>query len=1256
MAKRPTIKNISAGYTSTTTLNENFEALRDAFDNTISRDGSLPNTMSADLDLNGNDITNVNTITDSSGGDLVQDARDAKVGAEAAKTAAESARDAAQTAQTGAETAYNSVQPYLDEIDTVASDLTAGSFVAGSEYDFGSITAATTGTSGSPDGFILGVYNNLDDIGTVAGNNANITTVAGISAEVTSVAGNEANIATVGTISADITSVAGISANVTTVAGNTANINAVAADATDIGTVSANISSVNTVATNIADVITVANDLNEAISEIETAANDLNEVTSEIDTVANSIANVDTVGTNITNVNTVAGVSSDVTTVAGISADTTTVAGISANVTSVAGNSTNINAVVANETNINAVSANSSNINAVNANSSNINAVSTNSANINTVAGDTTAINTVAGDTAAINTAATDSAVINTVAGISADVTATAGKATEIGRLGTAAAVADLAILGTTDAVADMNVLAAIDTAIQTVSGISANVSTVAGISSSVSTLALINSDVTTVSGISSNVTTVAGIASDVTAVAADASDIGTVSTNIANVNAVAGNSVNINAVAGNATNINIVAADAADIGTVATNIANVNAVGGDISNVNTVATNLTSVNSFAEQYRVGATEPTTSLDTGDLFYDTTSGTLKVYNGTGWEQGVTAGSGFLPLSGGTLTGALSLPADPTNPLQVATKQYVDTIAAAGIHYHTPVRVESPVNLNATYNNGSSGVGATLTNAGTNAAITIDGVTLSLNDRVLVYQQTNAAHNGIYTVTTVGDGSTAWVLTRATDADSYGVSDPDAFGEGDAFFVKEGVTGAGELYVMNTSGAITFGTTAITFTVIAETAVYSAGDSLTLTGTTFDTVQDIRTTASPTFNNITVTGTVDGRDVAADGTKLDGIEAGATGDQTAAEIRTLVESATDSNVFTDADHTKLNGIEAGANVTDAGNVNPLIDSHLNVSGASSGQYLGWNGSDYAWSTVDLSTKLNLSGGTMTGAINFVAGQTFDGRDVSADGAKLDGIEANAKDDQTITAGSGLTGGGTGNVTLSHADTSSQASVNNSGATVIQDVTVDTYGHVTGLGSKTLSYSDVGAQVAGTYNTIIGTDSDINTSGSTIIDNIYVTDGVITSMGTRTLTLADLGYTGATNANYITNNNQLTNGAGYTTFTANQSLNTNSSVTFSTVTATDFNSTSDASLKTNVETLTGSLDKVKALRGVSFDWKATSVPDIGLIAQEVEEVLPELVNINDNGIKSVKYSNIVGVLIEAIKEQQVQIDALKEKLGE
>ena len=184
------------------------------------------------------------------------------------------------------------------------------------------------------------------------------------------------------------------------------------------------------------------------------------------------------------------------------------------------------------------------------------------------------------------------------------------------------------------------------------------------------------------------------------------------------------------------------------------------------------------------------------------------------------------------------SGNLILNQNPTSNLQAATKQYVDTIAAAGLHYHDPVRVQTTGNLSASYSNGSSGVGATLTNSGTQAAISIDGVTLSSADRVLVSEQTNAAHNGVYTVTTVGTGSTNWVLTRATDADSYGPSDSDALGEGDAFFIKEGNTNAGHLDVMTTSGTITFGTTNIVFAEVAETTVYSAGNGLTLSGTTF----------------------------------------------------------------------------------------------------------------------------------------------------------------------------------------------------------------------------------------------------------------------------------------------------------------------------------------------------------------------------------------------------------------------------------
>lgn len=175
---------------------------------------------------------------------------------------------------------------------------------------------------------------------------------------------------------------------------------------------------------------------------------------------------------------------------------------------------------------------------------------------------------------------------------------------------------------------------------------------------------------------------------------------------------------------------------------------------------------------------------------------------------------------------------------PASGNDLVNKSYVDTLVAAGIHFHEPVRVESPINLNATYNNGTSGVGATLTNAGTQVALVIDGITMVADDRVLVYQQTDQTQNGVYVVTSIGSGATNWVLTRSTDTDTYGIAGPDTLSEGSTFFVQEGATGAGETYTCNTVGTITFGTTNITFTQISAAQIYSAGTGLTLSGTQF----------------------------------------------------------------------------------------------------------------------------------------------------------------------------------------------------------------------------------------------------------------------------------------------------------------------------------------------------------------------------------------------------------------------------------
>jgi hypothetical protein len=101
------------------------------------------------------------------------------------------------------------------------------------------------------------------------------------------------------------------------------------------------------------------------------------------------------------------------------------------------------------------------------------------------------------------------------------------------------------------------------------------------------------------------------------------------------------------------------------------------------------------------------------------------------------------------------------------------------------------------------------------------------------------------------------------------------------------------------------------------------------------------------------------------------------------------------------------------------------------------------------------------------------------------------------------------------------------------------------------------------------------------------------------------------------------------------------------------TAGTITATDFNSTSDFNLKENIKTVDDALETISALRGVSFDWKETGRGSYGVIAQELEEVLPDLVK---NGeVKSVNYNGIIGVLIEAVKQLSAEVEELKNQLN-
>jgi hypothetical protein len=224
------------------------------------------------------------------------------------------------------------------------------------------------------------------------------------------------------------------------------------------------------------------------------------------------------------------------------------------------------------------------------------------------------------------------------------------------------------------------------------------------------------------------------------------------------------------------------------------------------------------------------------------------------YGGTGTNSGSITGTGALTFTaGGTDTNVNLVPngtgivdvggkrvgnaANPTQSSDLATKAYVDSLSN-GLDVKQSVRAASTSALTATYSNGSSGVGATLTNAGTQAALTLDSIALSVGNRVLIKDQSAEEQNGVYTVTTVGTISSNWVLTRATDFDN---SPGTEVSPGTFFFVEEGTTQADNGYVISTEDAITIGSSSIMFSQFSGAGQITAGEGLTKTGNTLNVV-------------------------------------------------------------------------------------------------------------------------------------------------------------------------------------------------------------------------------------------------------------------------------------------------------------------------------------------------------------------------------------------------------------------------------
>ena len=251
-----------------------------------------------------------------------------------------------------------------------------------------------------------------------------------------------------------------------------------------------------------------------------------------------------------------------------------------------------------------------------------LNNVNSNISAINTVNSNISAITTTNSNATNINTVATNIGSVNTVA---TDITKVIAVANDL-----AEAVSEIETVADdlNETSSEIDVVAGAIANVNTVGGAIANINTVAGANANITTLAGINANITTVAGISANVTSVAGISSAVSAV----------NSNSSNINAVNSNSTNINTVAGLSSAISTVNSNSANINTVAGANSNINTVAGGLTNINTVATNIAGVNSFADRYRVQAGVPSSSLNVGDLNFDTTANELKVYKSSGWAS------------------------------------------------------------------------------------------------------------------------------------------------------------------------------------------------------------------------------------------------------------------------------------------------------------------------------------------------------------------------------------------------------------------------------------------------------------------------------------------------------------------------------------------------------------------------------------------------------------------------------------------
>ena len=827
----------------------------------------------------------------------------------------------------------------------------------------------------------------------------------------------------------------------------------------------------------------------------------------------------------------------------------------------------------------------------------NIDTVTGISSDVTAVSGISTNVTTVADNITDVNSVATNMAEVLTADTNAATATTKAAEASA-----SATAAANSATSASTSATTASNQATAAATSASNAATSESNASTSASNAASSATSA---------SGSATTATTQASNA------ASSASAASTSETNAANSATASATSASNSATSESnaATSASNASTSASDAATSATNAST------SESNAATSATAAAaSYDSFDDRYLgVKATAPSTdndgdALTTGCLYYNSTVGQLYIWDGSAWDDAALSASGAVTAfntrtgsvtlnstdvlnasgllnTGGTMTGALVLNADPSVALEAATKQYVDN-EVAGIVDAAPATLDTLNELAAALGDDPNFATTTATNIGTKVSKSGDTMTGNLS---------------------FGDNDKA-IFGAGSDLEIYHDS-----ASGQSIIHENGPSvlkiRASDFRISNSANTKDY----LSANDGAEVSIRHNGAVKLATTST-----GISVTGDATFadNGKAIFGAGSDLQIYHDGAKSVIEDSGTGALQIKATDLEIRSSTTNENyiycvengavTLYHNDAAKLATTSTGVDVTGT-----LTSDGLNVTRTGNGQIAVLQTSASRGFSFDSQSDTALQIASVQGSTNldlWANTLTF-----SAGAAERLRLDASGN----LLAGKTATGFGTSGIELRN-DNTLWVTRNNNTPVYINRLTGD--GNIVEFAKDGSTVGSIGTQ-GGNFKTNAAT------------QDYYITmNGGIDNVGNDMWVQGNItpwvnGYYNLGQSNYKWQNLHLSG-------TAN---------------AANFNTTSDATLKTNVETLSGSLDAVKSLRGVSFDWLENGGSEIGVIAQEVEAVLPDVVSTNDEGIKSVKYGNMVAVLIEAIKEQQLRIEALEAQLN-